>query len=241
MSCVGPLARTVEDLALVYRIIAGPDGRDTEVPPVPIDEPPALALADLRIAVVPIFPGVPVARAIRDAVRQLAQQLEQIGAVVDEAPLPMVDASEELERAGGLIGMMLGAFEAGSEAAPPSLAQYLEALHQRDQAMVAWEQFFARWDVVLCPAAMTTAFPHCEPGAPLVVDGREELYWAVSGHTTLFNYTGHPALVVPYTHDGEGLPIGVQLVGKRWGEARLLAIAQALVAVTGPFRRPPGL
>jgi amidase len=50
MSCIGPMARTVDDLALLYSIIAGPDGRDTEVQPVPVDEVPQLALKHLRIA-----------------------------------------------------------------------------------------------------------------------------------------------------------------------------------------------
>lgn len=241
MSCIGPIARAAEDLALVYRIIAGPDGRDTDVPPVPVDVPPQLGLAGLRIAVAPTLPGVPVDRVIRAAVQQLAQQLQQAGAIVDEAALPTPKVAEDMMRAGALIGMMVGAAEPSSDEAPPSFAQYLEALHQRDQAIQAWEQFFASWDVLLCPAAMITAFPHCEPGAALEVDGQEQMYWAISGHTVLFNYTGHPALVLPYTHDAQGLPIGIQLVGKRWDEARLLAIAQALVAVTEPFRRPPGL
>jgi amidase len=240
MSCIGPIARVAEDLALVYRIIAGPDASDTEVPPVPVDESSEIQLAGLRIAVAPTLPGVPLARAIHEAVQQLAQQLQQMGAIVDETPLPTPQVTEELMRAGTLIGMMVGAAET-SEEAPPSLAQYFEALHQRDQAIQAWERFFATRDVLLCPAAMITAFPHCAPGAPLDVDGREEMYWAISGHTTLFNYTGHPAIVLPYTHDDQGLPIGVQLVGKRWDETRLLAIAQALVTVTGSFRRPPGV
>jgi amidase len=46
--------------------------------------------------------------------------------------------------------------------------------------------------------------------------------------------------VLPYKLDRDGLPIGVQLVGKRWDESRLLAIAKVLSAVTGEFRRPPG-
>ena len=62
----------------------------------------------------------------------------------------------------------------------------------------------------------------------------------VSAHSTLFNYTGHPAVVLPYKLDRDGLPIGVQLVGKRWDESRLLAMAKALAEVTGEFRRPPG-
>lgn len=241
MSCIGPLARTAEDLALIYGIIAGPDGRDTDVPPVPVDAPPELGLAGLRVAVAPTLPGVPAAQSVRDALQQLAQLLQRAGAIVDAAPLPAPEVGEDLMRAGALIGMMVGAGEPDAEEAPPSFAQYLAALHQRDQAIQAWEQFFARWDVLLCPAAMTTAFPHCAPGAPLAVDGREEMYWAVSGHTVLFNYTGHPALVLPHTRDAQGLPIGAQLVARRWDDARLLAVAQALAAATGPFRRPPGL
>lgn len=240
MSCVGPLARTTEDLALLYRLIAGPDGRDTEVPPVPLDDAPAVELHDLRIAVAPTFPGIPVAAAIRDAVAALAQELERAGAAVEAAALPALDYHEELRSAGELIGMMVGTFPEDEGATPTTLAQYLTTLDRRDQSILAWERFFEAWDVLLCPPSMTTAFPHCEPGALLRVDGREVDYWMVCAHATLFNYTGHPAVVLPYTLDRDGLPIGVQLVGKRWDEARLLAVAAALSSVTGGFRRPPG-
>src|SRR5436189_4024116 len=74
MSCIGPMARTVEDLALLYPLIAGPDRHDTEVQPVPVDEVPALALKDLRIAFAPTFSGFPVAAAVRNAVEELAKQ-----------------------------------------------------------------------------------------------------------------------------------------------------------------------
>jgi amidase len=87
---------------------------------------------------------------------------------------------------------------------------------------------------------MTTAFAHCEPGTPLLVDGHDVTYWMVSAYATVFNYTGHPAVVLPYTRDYAGLPIGVQVVGKRWGDSRLLAAADAIAGVTGGFRRPPG-
>ena len=79
-----------------------------------------------------------------------------------------------------------------------------------------------------------------EDGYRLLVDGQETIYWLVSAHAVLFNYSGHPAIVLPYTLDREDLPIGVQLVGKRWGESRLLAIAKAVSDVSGPFQRPPG-
>ncbi|HEX8035206.1 MAG TPA: amidase, partial [Ktedonobacterales bacterium] len=240
MSCIGPLARTPEDLALLYSIIAGPDGRDTDVLPIPVDAVPKLDLKRLRIAVAQTFPGVPLAAEIRAAIADLAQQLQPLCAVVEEATLPDLDFTQDLRSAGELIGMMTGAFQPEEQERPTTLAQYLEALHRRDQSMIAWEQFFEKWDVLLCPPSMTTAFPHCEPGSPLPIDDHEEVYWLVSAHTTVFNYTGHPALVLPYKLDHSGLPIGVQLAGKRWSDSRLLAIAQALADVTGLFRRPPG-
>ena len=142
--------------------------------------------------------------------------------------------------AGALIGMITGAFQPEEQERPTTLAQYLEALDRRDQSVLVWEQFFEKWDALLCPPSMVTAFPHCEPGSQLHVDGQEVIYWMVSGHGTLFNYTGHPAVVLPYKLDRDGLPIGLQLVGKRWDESRLLAMAKAISDVTGQFQRPPG-
>ena len=92
---------------------------------------------------------------------------------------------------------------------------------------------FGRDRVILGPPVVLA-------GTPLRVDGQDVNYWMVSAHGTLFNYTGHPAVVLPFKLDRDGLPIGVQLVGKRWNESGLLAIAKALSPVTGEFRRPPG-
>jgi amidase len=240
MSCIGPMARTARDLALLYSIIAGSDGRDTEVHPVPIDEVPKRELKHLRIAFAPTFPGFPVAAEIRAAVEELAKQLAPLCAEVSEARLPQMDFNQELVKASEMIGMMLGAFQPEEQERPTTLAQYLEALDIRDQSITAWEEFFENWDVLLCPPSMMTAFPHCEPGSPLHVDGQAIVYWMVSALSCVFNYTGHPAVVLPYKLDHDGLPIGIQMVGKRWDESRLLAGAMALSEVTGAFRQPPG-
>ena len=240
MSSIGPMARSVEDLALLYAIIAGPDGRDTEVPPVPVEEPARIDLRDLRVAVMPGFPSIPVAAEIRAAVSQLAQRLAPVCRAVDEAALPALDFNQELARAGALVGMAIGAVQPGGQETPVALTQYLDALDRRDQSIVAWEQFFEQWDVLLCPPAPVTAFPHCDPGTPLRVDGQEVAYWTVSAYGAPFNYTGHPAIVLPFTRDRDGLPIGIQLVGKRWHESRLLAVAGAIAEVSGGYQRPPG-
>lgn len=241
MSCIGPMARTVEDLALLYSIIAGPDGQDTEVQPVPVDALSRCELKSLRIALAPTFPGFPVASEVRAALEGLAAQLASLCKVVEEAALPALDFMQEGAQAGALISMMTGAFQPEHEAPPPTLAHYLEALHRRDQSIRAWEHFFETWDALLCPPSMITAFSHCEPGTPLLVDERETPYGMVSAHSAVFNYTGHPAVVLPYKLDQHGLPMGVQIVGKRWSEAKLLGMAQALSEVTGAFQRPPHL
>ena len=240
MTSIGPMARSVDDLALLYAIIAGPDGRDTEVPPVPVEQAVNIGLRDIRIAVAPSFPSTAVAAEIRAAISELAGRLSPLCRAVDEAALPALDFNQELASAGALVGMTIGAVQPDGQEQPTTLFQYLEALDRRDGSIVAWEQFFDQWDVLLCPPSVMTAFPHCDPGSPLQVDGQQVPYWTVSAYGALFNYTGHPAVVLPFTRDRAGLPIGVQLVGKRWSDSRLLAVAAAVAGVTGAFRRPPG-
>ena len=119
-------------------------------------------------------------------------------------------------------------------------AEYDALLTRRDAFSAAWEAFFGDWDALLCPVAMIPAFPHWPTDAPLPVDGTLEPYWRIIGHCGPFNLTGHPVVVIPAGRDPDGLPIGVQVVGPRWGEARLLRIAAAIAEVAGPFQRPPG-
>ena len=240
MSCLGPLARDPCDLALIYRIIAGPDGVDTDLAPAPVETLPAPELKSLRIAFARSFAGFPVAGEISAAVESLASQLASAGAVVEEAKLPNIDLHDDLAEGGKLIGMMLEAAQPEPPERPTPVSRWFEALARRDRSVLAWENFFEGCDALLCPVAMTTAFPHCKPGSPLQVDGKDESYWMLPAYGAVFNYSGHPALAVPCGQDGHGLPIGLQLVGKRWSEARLLGIAAAIAPLAGGFRRPPG-
>src|SRR5881227_582361 len=111
MSSIGPMARSVEDLALLTAIIAGPDGYDTEVPPIAVEEPARIDLKDVRIAVAPGFASIPVAAEIRAAISQLAQRLSPLCRAVDEAALPALDFNQELVSAGALVGMAIAAVQ----------------------------------------------------------------------------------------------------------------------------------
>ncbi|MES0067367.1 amidase [Mesorhizobium sp. M0074] len=240
ISCLGPMARSVEDLVLIYRLIAGPDGSDTDLAPVPVEDMPELDLTTLRIAFAPSFPGFPVAGEIRAAVESLAKELQAAGAIVEEAKLPKLDLHDDLEQGGALIGMMLEAAQPEPREKPTRVSRWFEALARRDRSILAWERFFDGCDALLCPVAMATAFPHCDPGTSIEVDGSEQSYWMLPAYGAVFNYSGHPALSLPCGQDSNGLPIGLQLVGKRWSESRLLGIARAIEPLAGGFRRPPG-
>ena len=240
MSCLGPLARGVEDLALIYQIIAGPDGSDTDLAPVPVQDMPKLDPRTLRIAFAPSFPGFPVAGDISAAVENLARQLQGAGAVVEAAKLPKLDLDDDLEQGGALIGMMMEAAQAEPPEGPTPVSRWFEALARRDRSILAWDRFFEDHDALLCPVAMTTAFPHCGPGTPIKVDGTEQSYWMLPAYGAVFNYSGHPALSIPCGQDSAGLPVGLQLVGKRWSESQLLGIAKAIEPLAGGFHRPSG-
>jgi amidase len=73
------------------------------------------------------------------------------------------------------------------------------------------------------------------------VDGEPVNYWKANvGYTNLFNLAGNPVVAMPIGFNGSGLPIGVQVVGSRWRDARLLTVAGQLFDAAGVFRTPPG-
>jgi amidase len=122
----------------------------------------------------------------------------------------------------------------------PNPKKYFEVLTQRDRIIVQMDEALEKWDVWLCPVATTTAFTHRAKGAAIEVDGRKIPYLLASGAYTMpFAFTGHPVVVIPIGKDKTGLPIGIQIVGKRWKEMELLNIAQKLAGLTQGFQLPP--
>ena len=237
LASLGPLARSLEDLELALSIIAGPDGLDTEVPPVPLQssESEPCDLTTLRVAYALELPGALVAKALQDAVQRTVLGAEKAGATVVHA-LPDCD----WEASDALFSELVR--ELTSPDPKRSFAWYLKALHRRDGFISLWDRFFQEHDVLVMPPAMTTAFPHCEPGVPLSVDGRQGDYFGQGAWLAMANMAGLPALAVPAGCDADGLPTGVQLIARRWNEAGLLAAARALegAGVLPGFRAPPG-
>lgn len=194
----GPLARDVADLRLWRTLAAGPDGRDSDVPPVPVAEAAPRQLAGLRIAWTDDVGGIPVTAQTRDALARLAQALAAAGCQVRRAAPATIDIEQAWRIYGHLYGAMVFAMQPraarlairvlgpaifrdpifGSSARAVNLnaRQYLRTLAQRDEVLWALESFLAGIDAWICPVASLPAFPHRAPqraSRPLDVDGQQ--------------------------------------------------------------------
>lgn len=255
LAVFGPLARTVDDLALMFRVMAGTEAGKWEIPPVPVEPVSEPRLKQLRLAWADDFAGAPVSMDTRSALAKLAVELARNGCSVGQCVPPSFDFTLAWELWGEMVPTIIGfnpEFEAFADSGAPmfrgmakglhlTLQDYLEQLRKRSELITALEVFFEDWDALICPVMAVPAFPHQTPETPILVDDQViEYRVATMSHNVPFNLTGHPVVVLPVGRSRDGLPIGVQVVGRRWGEMELLAVAKTLVEVIGPFQRPPG-
>jgi Asp-tRNA(Asn)/Glu-tRNA(Gln) amidotransferase A subunit family amidase len=94
-----------------------------------------------------------------------------------------------------------------------------------------------KYPILLCPPAAIPAFRHGERS--WTIDSKTVEYLDAWSYTEWFNLLGNPAAVVPVSQSPEGLPIGVQVVGRPWEEEHVLSVASALEKEVGPGKRPP--
>ena len=122
----------------------------------------------------------------------------------------------------------------------PSLKGYFEALTERDRFTARMDEALDPWDVLIMPVAATVAFTHRPSWTAIDIDGVDYPYAVANGAYAMpFNLSGHPAVVIPAGLTAAGLPIGLQIVGKRWKEVELIAVAQQIDDVVKGFRHPP--
>ncbi len=260
---IGPLTRTVADAALMLDTMAGHDPKDAFSRDRPVAAHRAALGPDLRGTRV----GVPanfyfdlLEPEVDAAVRAAISQLQALGATLVEVTIP--DLEEIMPTRIGLSGEGLAFLtpylRAHPERISPELRHRLYASHfvlARDYARtnrvrrLVQERFAAVLrdvDLIAAPTAVSVAFPIKATSVPLhdYRSGRDvdqpvrELTIRL---TAPANLTGHPALSVPCGFTTAGLPIGLQLMGRPWEEARLLAAAHAYEQATPWHARQPAL
>ena len=134
---------------------------------------------------------------------------------------------------------------------PYSYEKYQYILTERDQTISIMEKVFEKYDALLLPVTLGSANKHVESKyengmllnfmEPVKIDGEIIENIAVDTfYTNLFNLMGNPVIVIPIGFTESGLPVGIQVVGRRWSDAKLLIVAKQLFEVAGDFRHPPG-
>jgi Asp-tRNA(Asn)/Glu-tRNA(Gln) amidotransferase A subunit family amidase len=252
---VGPMARTVADVKALFEVMQGPDDGDTCAAPVSLRWPGDDEARKLRIGYFEDDGRTPVTPETRAAVRTAAEALRGAGCQVEPFRPEGLEEARVLWKkffvtAGGMLirpmfhgrekdlSPMLRQFLDWSAAEPPLTGEtLLEAWIGRDILRARFLAQMRKCPILLCPAAAIPAFRHGERSWK--IEGKTVEYLDAWSYTEWFNLLGNPAAVVPVSHSAEGLPIGVQIVGRPWEEEQVLEVAAALERECNAWKIPP--
>jgi Asp-tRNA(Asn)/Glu-tRNA(Gln) amidotransferase A subunit family amidase len=255
LGVVGPMARTVADLKVLFEVMQGPDDGDPSAAPVPVRWLAAEDLKKLRVGYFEDDGRTPVTPETRAAVRTAAQALERAGFQVGQFRPEGLELAQQLwwKLFGVAGGMLLGPMMRGHEAElSPILREFTGRVaagksHTGQTLLDTWierdvlrMQIFAQmreFPVLLCPVAAVPAFRHGE--RRWTIEGQTVKYLDAWSYCEWFNLLGMPGVAVPAGKSAEGLPIGVQIVGLPWQEEVVLSVAAELEAQGGEWQGPP--
>ena len=249
---MGFLARYVEDLGLALPLISGVDHRDPTTVPVPLNDPDAVKLDHLRVAVY-TNNGImsPTAKTV-ELVEKSAEILAQAGVSVIIARPPMIEQTHEiyyrLLAADGGVGLQHLLERWGTSEAHPytrqtqtahkqhqlSTAEFGAYLYRLDVFRRAMSVFMMEYDAILCPVSTHPALSHGATYENQTHPGSATMF----SYLMTFNLTGWPCGTVRVGTSPEGLPLGVQIAARPWREDVVLALLQRLETVSGGWQPP---
>lgn len=252
---VGPMTRDAADAALLLDVIGVPDSRDwSALPPAPASFSAGLSdgVRGLRVAYSPSFGGqVAVRPAVAAAVRRAVERLAGLGAYVEEADPDFtdpVDAFQTLWFTGAArVAQHLGPRQ--RESLDPGLREicgvgarlgaldYLAAVDVRMELGRRMGRFHDTYDLLVTPTLPITAF---EAGTEVPKGSGHRRWTGWTPFTYPFNLTQQPAASVPVGTDGDGLPVGLQIVAARHRDDLVLRAAHALYEARAAGLRPSG-
>lgn len=245
MSVDGPMGRTVRDVALLLSVQAGYDSRDPLSRPFDASSLMRLApvdLSGLKVAVSADLGFAPVDRRIRETFAARIAEIAPVFADCDWRDPDMDGANTAFAvlRAQGYLAAHYEAYEAHRDVISPRIVDNVEAglthtaldiaraHHWRSRIHQSFQGFMDEVDVLITPAISVPPFSWRDPFVG-EIDGQtldSYFHWlALAYGITL---TGHPAICIPCGREPTGTPFHLQIVGRQWGDKRLLEIAAAL-------------
>lgn len=254
LGAIGPMARTMADVTLLFNVLSGAAQDDPIAAPVPYVPLSRQELQQRSIGYFEDDGTVPVSLETRRAIQESVQALRKQGFRVEPFRPRALEAARQLwwkffVRCGGmllepvtrghqdLLSETFKGFQDIAYAEPPLTGQeLLEAWIECDQIRSALLHEMRAFPILLCPVSSVPAFRHGE--REWVVEGNKVSYLDAMRYTQWFNLLGAPAAVVPVGRSPEGLPIGVQIAGRPYDDEGVLGIASALDQDFG-FSAPP--
>lgn len=239
----GPLARKVEDLALIMPIITGPDDWDCAMAPVPFGDPATVDLKSLRVAYYLSNGEVDPTAEVQAVVAKSVAYFKALGCTVtEEAPPKMKELStvrSAFSSANGRDHMRRMLAKHGTTQASPGLnlsgnelpsADFTRLCEEMDAIKSEQLTWLESYDLIICPASQS---------APVRHDWERPSDRSGYSYTSQYNTTGWPAGVVRAgTAEVGGLPLGVQVVGQPWKDHVVLAAMAHIETKSGGYQRP---
>jgi len=258
LSVIGTIGRTVADAALLLRAICGPDPAtplSLQDPPESFDVDLASDPAGLRIAWSRNLGGLPVAPEVTAVLDERRGTLEAMGCIVEEVEPDLDSADEAFEtlRALGYAQAFGALLESHGELLKETVAwntrvglsltgeQIARALTLQANAFHVMRQLLERYDALALPVSQVAPFPVDEEWVREIAGVEMGSYIEWMRSCSRISVTAHPAISVPAGFTPDGLPVGLQLVGRHRDEISLLRLAAAFEEATAGRRRPPPL
>jgi len=260
LGVIGPMARTIADVELLFRVVSGSLDTDPIGAPVGLRKIPPETLRQTPIGYFEDEGLVPVTPETRQAVRDAAHALEAQGFRVEPfRPASLEDARRLWYTLFVRCGAMLlerSAYTREAELSPVFL-DFLEIAHAEpplsgEDLLTSWCEIdrvrtrllheMRPYPILLSPACSIPAFRHGERAWEIAAGTRTEplAYLDAMRFAQWFNLLGSPAAVVPVGRSPEGLPIGVQIAGRPWADEQVLCVSAALDQAFG-YKPPPAL
>jgi amidase len=228
LGVIGPLARSAEDLATVLDVIAGPDA-ESPANKVVLPLPRHGQLGSFRVFVLDHHPVARTNSDILGALEGLADQLTKAGATVARQSSLLPDLNAQWKTYQSMLHTIITRRDPTNTRPPISAHDWLDLLDAQLRIRRQWADFFRHFDIVLCPAFGTPAFPHApEPDwrkRSLDMDGEPGNFGSQLGWAGIATVANLPSTAIPLGLNRQGLPIGVQAIGPFLEDKTTIAFA----------------